>query len=299
MYTHTHTPQKAGLCSFPLFVAWRGHSVLTDGWNHQCQPEVLRQEQVRSPAVPQRHLTMPGDILVCHTLGAGATHLWYVEAGGAAKHLTMHRTGPPQQNTCPAPKFKKGDREHLLVLLLLPLSFSSVESQSAHTPSLVGISTLENAEQKSAALPARQPTRASHGQRWKSLYPPCTSTDYPKPNQATPLPCDSTTSVGMEGAARPVPEGWPGHEAQGSPLLLHGSLLEVSALTLSVVCLSPSDLEDFVEDLKKDSASASRVVTLKDVEDGAFLLRQVGEAVASLKGKHPSWTKSEARFLGC
>uniref|UniRef100_A0A8C3VVN1 KIAA1217 n=1 Tax=Catagonus wagneri TaxID=51154 RepID=A0A8C3VVN1_9CETA len=48
------------------------------------------------------------------------------------------------------------------------------------------------------------------------------------------------------------------------------------------------DLEDFVEDLKKDSASASRVVTLKDVEDGAFVLRQVGEAVASLKGEFPT-----------
>nr|KAF6431446.1 hypothetical protein HJG63_007218 [Rousettus aegyptiacus] len=48
------------------------------------------------------------------------------------------------------------------------------------------------------------------------------------------------------------------------------------------------ELEDFVEDLKKDSASASRAVTLKDVEDGAFLLRQVGEAVASLKGEFPT-----------
>ncbi|XP_048223417.1 LOW QUALITY PROTEIN: sickle tail protein homolog [Perognathus longimembris pacificus] len=48
-----------------------------------------------------------------------------------------------------------------------------------------------------------------------------------------------------------------------------------------------SELEDFVEDLKKDSSSASRTVTLKDVEDGAFLLRQVGEAVASLKGEFP------------
>ncbi|XP_061292001.1 sickle tail protein homolog isoform X16 [Bos javanicus] len=48
------------------------------------------------------------------------------------------------------------------------------------------------------------------------------------------------------------------------------------------------DLEDFVDDLKKESTSASRVVTLKDVEDGAFLLRQVGEAVASLKGEFPT-----------
>ncbi|XP_060048274.1 sickle tail protein homolog isoform X5 [Erinaceus europaeus] len=48
------------------------------------------------------------------------------------------------------------------------------------------------------------------------------------------------------------------------------------------------ELEDFVEDLKKDSASAGRVVTLKDVEDGAFLLRQAGEAVATLKGEFPT-----------
>ncbi|XP_072507831.1 sickle tail protein homolog isoform X13 [Notamacropus eugenii] len=47
------------------------------------------------------------------------------------------------------------------------------------------------------------------------------------------------------------------------------------------------ELEVFVEDLKKDSTSAGRVVTLKDVEDGAFLLRQVGEAVAALKGEFP------------
>ncbi|XP_047281477.1 sickle tail protein homolog isoform X29 [Homo sapiens] len=48
------------------------------------------------------------------------------------------------------------------------------------------------------------------------------------------------------------------------------------------------ELEDFVEDLKKDSTAASRLVTLKDVEDGAFLLRQVGEAVATLKGEFPT-----------
>ncbi|XP_028933652.2 sickle tail protein homolog isoform X13 [Ornithorhynchus anatinus] len=48
------------------------------------------------------------------------------------------------------------------------------------------------------------------------------------------------------------------------------------------------ELEQFVEDLKKDSSWAGRAVTLKDVEDGAFLLRQVGEAVATLKGEFPS-----------
>ncbi|XP_072781534.1 sickle tail protein homolog isoform X8 [Taeniopygia guttata] len=48
------------------------------------------------------------------------------------------------------------------------------------------------------------------------------------------------------------------------------------------------ELETFVEDLKKDSAASSKAVTLKDVEDGAFLLRQVGEAVATLKGEFPT-----------
>nr|XP_058914113.1 sickle tail protein homolog isoform X18 [Kogia breviceps] len=48
------------------------------------------------------------------------------------------------------------------------------------------------------------------------------------------------------------------------------------------------DLEDFVEGLKKGSALASRAAALKDVEDGALLLHQVGEAVASLKGEFPT-----------
>ncbi|XP_062425001.1 sickle tail protein homolog isoform X2 [Rhea pennata] len=48
------------------------------------------------------------------------------------------------------------------------------------------------------------------------------------------------------------------------------------------------ELEGFVEDLKKDSTATNKTVTLKDVEDGAFLLRQVGEAVATLKGEFPT-----------
>ncbi|KAM6449852.1 sickle tail protein homolog isoform 1-T1 [Liasis olivaceus] len=48
------------------------------------------------------------------------------------------------------------------------------------------------------------------------------------------------------------------------------------------------ELESFVEDLKKESMTSNRTVTLKDVEDGAFLLRQVGEAVATLKGEFPT-----------
>ncbi|XP_078519569.1 sickle tail protein homolog isoform X2 [Lissotriton helveticus] len=47
------------------------------------------------------------------------------------------------------------------------------------------------------------------------------------------------------------------------------------------------DLEGFVDDLKKDSSSVNKGVTLKDVEDGAFSLRQIGEAVANLKGAFP------------
>ncbi|XP_068790658.1 sickle tail protein homolog isoform X6 [Struthio camelus] len=48
------------------------------------------------------------------------------------------------------------------------------------------------------------------------------------------------------------------------------------------------ELEGFVEDLKRDSTATNKTVTLKDVEDGAFLLRQVGEAVATLKGEFPT-----------
>nr|XP_033787258.1 sickle tail protein homolog isoform X4 [Geotrypetes seraphini] len=47
------------------------------------------------------------------------------------------------------------------------------------------------------------------------------------------------------------------------------------------------ELEGFVEELKKNSGAFNRVVTLKDVEDGAFLLRQIGESVANLKGEFP------------
>ncbi|KAK2105234.1 hypothetical protein P7K49_014748, partial [Saguinus oedipus] len=66
-------------------------------------------------------------------------------------------------------------------------------------------------------------------------------------------------------------------------------LCEASCSPLRAGVLAPrSELEDFVEDLRKDSTSASRAVTLKDVEDGAFLLRQVGEAVATLKGEFPT-----------
>ncbi|CAM5112549.1 unnamed protein product [Natator depressus] len=48
------------------------------------------------------------------------------------------------------------------------------------------------------------------------------------------------------------------------------------------------ELEAFVEELKEDSTATNKIVTLKDVEDGAFLLRQVGEAVATLKGEFPT-----------
>ena len=37
--------------------------------------------------------------------------------------------------------------------------------------------------------------------------------------------------------------------------------------------------------LQNDSAAAQRVVTLKDVEEGAVTLRNVGESLAGLKGK--------------
>ncbi|XP_073437893.1 sickle tail protein homolog isoform X4 [Dendrobates tinctorius] len=52
------------------------------------------------------------------------------------------------------------------------------------------------------------------------------------------------------------------------------------------IVLKLSDLESFVEDVKKDSSS-NRGVSLKDVEDRAFVLRQIGEAVSNLKGEFP------------
>ncbi|XP_053323102.1 sickle tail protein homolog isoform X3 [Spea bombifrons] len=47
------------------------------------------------------------------------------------------------------------------------------------------------------------------------------------------------------------------------------------------------DLESFVDDLKKDLTTSQRAITLKDVEDRAFMLRKIGEAVSNLKGEFP------------
>ncbi|XP_034053329.1 sickle tail protein homolog isoform X17 [Gymnodraco acuticeps] len=49
------------------------------------------------------------------------------------------------------------------------------------------------------------------------------------------------------------------------------------------------DLEQYVGSLQNDSAAAAqRVVTMKDVEEGAVTLRKVGESLAGLKGEFPS-----------
>ncbi|KAM4623790.1 sickle tail protein isoform 2-T2 [Polymixia lowei] len=50
-----------------------------------------------------------------------------------------------------------------------------------------------------------------------------------------------------------------------------------------------SELEDYVDHLRRDSASSSGQlsVTLRDVEEGAVNLRRVGEALATLKGEFP------------
>ncbi|XP_041823784.1 sickle tail protein homolog isoform X1 [Melanotaenia boesemani] len=49
-----------------------------------------------------------------------------------------------------------------------------------------------------------------------------------------------------------------------------------------------SELEQYVGSLQKDSATTHRVVTLKDVEEGAVTLRKVGESLAGLKGEFPA-----------
>ncbi|KAM4718893.1 sickle tail protein homolog isoform 13-T13 [Anableps anableps] len=54
------------------------------------------------------------------------------------------------------------------------------------------------------------------------------------------------------------------------------------------VLMQLSELEQYVGSLQKDSATTSRVVTLKDVEEGAVTLRKVGESLAGLKGEFPA-----------
>ncbi|XP_072235059.1 sickle tail protein isoform X4 [Leuresthes tenuis] len=49
-----------------------------------------------------------------------------------------------------------------------------------------------------------------------------------------------------------------------------------------------SELEQYVGSLQKDTATTHRVVTLKDVEEGAMTLRKVGESLAGLKGEFPA-----------
>lgn len=56
----------------------------------------------------------------------------------------------------------------------------------------------------------------------------------------------------------------------------------VKAFDFLCIC---SELEQYVVTLQKDSASTQRVVTLKDVEEGAVTLRKVGESLAGLKGE--------------
>ncbi|XP_068199701.1 sickle tail protein homolog isoform X4 [Antennarius striatus] len=48
------------------------------------------------------------------------------------------------------------------------------------------------------------------------------------------------------------------------------------------------ELEQYVVSLQKDLAATRRVVTLKDVEEGAVTLRKVGESLAGLKGEFPA-----------
>ncbi|XP_017261980.1 sickle tail protein homolog isoform X6 [Kryptolebias marmoratus] len=49
-----------------------------------------------------------------------------------------------------------------------------------------------------------------------------------------------------------------------------------------------SELEQYVGSLQNDSATTHRLVTLKDVEEGAVTLRKVGESLAGLKGEFPA-----------
>uniref|UniRef100_A0A8C6WYM4 Si:ch211-285f17.1 n=1 Tax=Neogobius melanostomus TaxID=47308 RepID=A0A8C6WYM4_9GOBI len=58
-------------------------------------------------------------------------------------------------------------------------------------------------------------------------------------------------------------------------------------LTLEERVLS-HELEQYVGSLQKDTTGTQRLVTLKDVEEGAVTLRRVGESLAGLKGEFPN-----------
>ena len=65
-------------------------------------------------------------------------------------------------------------------------------------------------------------------------------------------------------------------------------VVDDSRIVCSIKVVSPclcSELEQFVDSLKRDSGGTARAVTLKDVEEGAVTLRKVGESLAGLKGK--------------
>lgn len=64
------------------------------------------------------------------------------------------------------------------------------------------------------------------------------------------------------------------------------SSLIILCTSLCAFCVCPrSELEQYVVSLQKESAATHKVVTLKDVEEGAVTLRKVGESLAGLKGK--------------
>ncbi|GCB74268.1 hypothetical protein scyTo_0003357 [Scyliorhinus torazame] len=52
--------------------------------------------------------------------------------------------------------------------------------------------------------------------------------------------------------------------------------------------MSMCGLEKSIDDLNKDASSAQQMITLKDVEEGAVALRQVGESLAGLKAEFPT-----------
>lgn len=62
----------------------------------------------------------------------------------------------------------------------------------------------------------------------------------------------------------------------------------------NLIFLICSGLEKSIDGLNKDASSTQQLVTLKDVEEGAFALRHVGESLAGLKGEG---TSSDHSFI--
>ena len=91
------------LCPLEPGDTWKAQSLQrakgTHGWARALPP--APRLLTRGGLAPGKHLAMSGDISGCHSWGRGATGIGWVEAGEAAKDLTVPRTAPQQRILLP------------------------------------------------------------------------------------------------------------------------------------------------------------------------------------------------------